>query len=776
MQYSIFGRTKPFSMFRSLSGSTLLLWLLSPLSLFPDVALAQKTQSPNPITLEDIWQKNTFSTKGIPGFNFQNDGVHFTRLEGTAITQYDLRSGERSGTIFDAATLTSEAQHWKGSFDGYAFSADESKILLSTNTTPIYRRSKEADFFIFDQKTKKLTQLFEENVVYLENARRRTKQRHATFSPDGSKVGFVMKNDLYFKDLATGKTTRITTDGKQNEVINGASDWVYEEEFELTSAFQWSPDGQHLAYLRFDERAVPEMTMEMYRGGPYPETVTFKYPKVGEKNAVVTAHIYHLPSAKTLDINIPGRESKENRLDDYLPRLTWTPGGKLCLTWMNRHQSTQRLLLADPNTGSCSVLHEENSKYYLDLNDVVFLADGSGFVMQSEKSGYNHLYKYDLQGKEVAALTKGNFEVTAFYGLDEKNSKVYFQAASKTPMARELFETNLKGKKTKKIKKPEGTNGAQWSSTFDYFVHHYSTANTPPQYAVCDRKGKVLRTLEQNIELSGKQTEYGVLPVTFFDFKTKDLVELNGWMIKPAAPEYQNQRLPVLMFVYGGPGSQQVTDAWKGENYWWFQMLAQQGYVIVCVDNRGTGARGEAFKKLTYKQLGHYEVEDQIEAAKYLGTLPFVDAGRIGIFGWSYGGYMSTNCILKGRDVFEAAIAVAPVTNWKWYDSVYTERYMQTHEENESGYEENSPTNFAEELEGSYLLVHGLADDNVHFQHTAEMANELIAKNKQFDTMIYPNRNHGIGDGNAKIHLYTLMTKFLNEKLKTKTTEKVARP
>ncbi len=740
--------------------------------ILPATVFSQVVETTKPITLEDIWQKGTFNTKGIPGFKFQNDGVHFTRLENAAITQYDLRTGEPSGIIFDAKTLVSNAKGWTGTFDGYSFSSDESKILLTTQSTPIYRWSSEAEFFVFDQKTKQLTRLWDEPGTALISG----KQRYATFSPDGSKVGFVVANDLYFKDLTTGKISRVSTDGKQNEIINGASDWVYEEEFELVRAFQWSPDGQQLAYLRFDEGEVPEMTMDMFRGGPYPEPVTFKYPKVGEKNALVTAHIYALSTGKTFAVNIPDREYKVGRLDDYLPRIVWTPSGKLCLTWMNRHQNTQRLLLADPSTGNCTVLHEEKSQYYLDLHDVVFLADGSGFVMQSEKSGFNHLYRYDMEGKQIAALTKGKFDVTSFYGMDEKNGKVYFQAASKTPMARELFEGNLKGKKAKKIKKPVGSNGAQWSSTYDFFVHNFSTANTPPQYAVCDRKGKILRALEQNTEVRSKQTEYGTLPVEFFDFKTSEKVSLNGWMIKPNAPEYKDQALPVLMFVYGGPGSQQVTDAWKGANYWWFQMLAQQGYVVACVDNRGTGARGEEFKKMTYKQLGHYEVIDQVEAAKYLGKLDFVDADRIGIFGWSYGGYMSTNCILKGNDVFKAAIAVAPVTNWKWYDSVYTERYMQTHEENEAGYEENSPTNFADQLNGNYLLVHGLADDNVHFQHTAEMADELIAKNKQFDTMFYPNRNHGIGGGNARIHLYTLMTKFLNEKLKAKQEEKLVRP
>ncbi len=714
-----------------------------------------------PITLEDIWQKGTFNAKGVPGFNFQPDGVHYTRLSGRVIEQYDLLSGNKSGSLFDATTAVTRADpSWKGTYDGYTFSPDNTKLLLTDSTEQIYRWSSRSNYFVFDQKAK--------TIVRLQNG---PKQMYATFSPDASKVAFVMENDLYYRDLASGKTTRVTNDGRRNAIINGAADWVYEEEFKLTRAFEWSPDGQRLAFLRFDESEVPEFTMELYKNEAYPVLDTFKYPKVGEKNAVVTAWLYDLAGSKTQRVDTQVANAKQDANDPsdyYFPRLTWTPAGQLCLTLMNRHQNREQLLLSDPMTGKSTILLEEKNKYYLDLQEITFLSDGSGFIAQSEKSGFNHLYYYDMEGRQKTALTSGDWDVTNLYGVDEKNGLVYFQAARNNPMQREVYSVKLTGKKQKQISKGSGYQAAQFSSTFDYYIGTFSTQNAPPQYAVYDRSGKVVRPLEMNTDLQAKQKEYGTIPMEFFQFTTSEKVILNGWMLKPTAPQYANQQLPVLMFVYGGPGSQQVLDQWKGANYWWFQMLAQQGYVVACVDNRGTGARGEEFKKMTYKQLGHYEVIDQIEAAKYLGTQPFVDKDRIGIFGWSYGGYMSTNCILKGKDVFKSAIAVAPVTNWKWYDSIYTERYMQTHEENPEGYEQNSPTNYADLLKGNYLLVHGLADDNVHFQHTAELANRLVAENKQFNTMIYPNRSHGITGDNARLHLYTLMTNFLQEKLAKK--------
>jgi dipeptidyl-peptidase 4 len=574
-------------------------------------------------------------------------------------------------------------------------------------------------------------------------------------------VAFNQANNLIIKDLASGNIKKVTTDGQWNSVINGMADWVYEEEFSIVKMFAWSPDGTKIGWIRFDESAVPEFTMQYFKGANYPKPYSFKYPKVGEKNALVSAHIFDLNSGQTLDL------ATGLNVEDYLPRLAWTPTApsKLCLTTLNRHQNDLRLLLADAETGAISTLFEEKNAWYVDLSDDFrFLKDGSGFVWSSEKSGTRQLYLHDMNGRQTRQLTKGKAEVTNFYGLDEKNGVLFYQTVGNSPMTRDLFSVKINGKGQKKLSKNEGWHDAQFSSTFDFFVKNFSTANSPAAWAVFDRKGNGIRVIEDNAILAEKQVEFGVQPVEFFSFKTSENVGLNGWMIKPPA-EKMGGKHPVLMFVYGGPGNQQVTDQWKGANYWWFQLLAQKGFVVACVDNRGTGGRGEKFKKMTYLQLGHFETLDQIEAAKYLQKLPFVDPARIGIFGWSYGGFMASSCLFKGAGTFKTAISVAPVTNWKWYDSIYTERYMRTHAENEAGYEENSPINFAEKMEGNFLLVHGEADDNVHFQHTAELTNRLISSGKHFDTMLYPNRNHGIGGGGARLHLYTKMTDFLMEKL-----------
>ncbi len=704
------------------------------------------------ISLEGIWKQGLFSAQRVPGFNFMNDGRHYSRLENNRIVQYDLTTGTQTGALFDGNGLSNN-NDFNGQISSYSFSEDESKLLIQSERESIYRRSFKAQYFVYDRASQSLEPLFPDGKV-----------QYATFNPQGNKVAFVYLNDLYFKDLKTNTLTRVTTDGEQNAIINGAADWVYEEEFSMSKAFEWSPDGERLAWLRFDEREVPEFTMTNYKQGLYPEYVTFKYPKVGENNARVTAHIFQLNQGQRMEV------AKSKLEDYYLPRLQWTTeADELVVTELNRHQNQMTLFLVNANDGSSRKLFEERSNYYIELEStydyLTFLENGRQFIIASDRDGYNHLYLFNKDGSLDQQLTKGKWEVTNFYGLDERNGKLYFQAAKNSPLEREVYKVDLSGKKLQAVAEEAGDNTAQFSSNFLYYTLTHSDANTPPVYTVYDRRGREIRTIEDNAPLVKELKKYAVQPVEFFDFKTERGDRLNGWIIKPTNFD-ERRRYPVLMYVYGGPGSQTVNNRWSVSNFAWFQMLAQQGYVVASVDNRGTGARGRDFQKQTYLELGKMETEDQISAAKYLGELPFTDPGRIGIFGWSYGGYMSSLGIFKGNEVFKAAIAVAPVTNWKWYDSIYTERYMRTLVENEDGYEQNSPVNFADRLKGAYLLVHGMGDDNVHFQHTAEMVNALVDANKPFDTYFYPNRNHGIYGGNTRLHLYQKMTDFLEKRLK----------
>jgi len=457
------------------------------------------------------------------------------------------------------------------------------------------------------------------------------------------------------------------------------------------------------------------------------------------------------------------RDIKLNSKPDmYIPRMKWTQDdNQLCVFQMNRHQNELDLFLVNAKNGKSKKLLSEKNKYYVDIHDnLTFLDNGKEFVWTSEQDGYNHIYLYDMKGKMKKQLTKGEYDVTNFYGVDEDDERVYYQAAEKSPMQREVYSINFKGKKKQKLSGESGSNRAQFSKTFDYLVNTHTAAGAPSSYTVHNAEGELVRTIEDNNGLREKLNAYDISKPEFFDFKTSEGVKLNGWMIKPTDFD-RSKEYPVLMYVYGGPNSQTVQDSWGGGNYFWYQSLAQQGYIIVSVDNRGTGARGEEFRKMTYQQLGKYETIDQIEAAKWLGKQPYVDADRIGIWGWSYGGYMSSLCLFKGADVFSTAIAVAPVTNWKWYDTIYTERFMRTPQENNDGYEDNSPINHVDKMKGKYLLVHGMGDDNVHAQNSFEMVNALIKANKHFDTYFYPNRNHGIYGGNTRLHLYDKMTDFI---------------
>jgi len=586
------------------------------------------------------------------------------------------------------------------------------------------------------------------------------KQQYAEFSPDGKKVGFVKDNNLFIKDLVSGKITEVTHDGLQNSVINGATDWVYEEEFALSQAFFWSPDGSRLAFLRFDESAVREFMMSTY-GSLYPGEYRFKYPKAGEDNSLVNVHVYELTGGKTVKM-LTGDDKNQ-----YIPRVKWTAdGASLSIVRMNRLQNKLELLLANPADGSVKTLLEEKSETYIDVNDnLTFLNDNKHFIWSSELGGFNHLYLYDMAGKRKNAITSGEMDITDFYGYDEMKGNVYFSAAYPKPSDRTVFACKLNGKGQKVLF--ETTGGHQqpeFSNNFSYAIVRQSKANEPSSYTLYSGEGKMLRVIESNSRLKSKLNEYSFSQKEFFTFTTSSGVSLNGWMIKPSSFD-ASKKYPVFMTVYGGPGHNTVENAWEGSNYLWHQMLAQKGYIVVSVDNRGTGNRGEKFKKVTYKQLGKLETEDQIEVARYLAGQSYVDPSRIGIQGWSYGGYMSSLCITKGADFFKMAIAVAPVTNWRYYDSIYTERFMQTPQDNASGYDDNSPINHVSRLKGKYLLIHGTGDDNVHFQNSVEMVNSLVKANKQFDVFFYPDKNHGIYGGNARLHLYTLMTDYILKNL-----------
>ncbi|MBB4079114.1 dipeptidyl-peptidase-4 [Lewinella aquimaris] len=716
--------------------------LLLPLLFILSVGLSAQQKA---ITLEDIWADYTFNPDGVSGFNFLQDGRSYVRLEDNRVVTYDIATGNRERVILNADVLPTDSG-FSGRMDDYTFSDDETKILLSSQTEQLFRRSSQSYFFVYDTETEQLTPVYSEG-----------KHRLATLDPAGERVAFVVDNNVFIKNLADGKLTQVTEDGEANAIINGATDWVYEEEFGFSKALYWSPDGERLAYLKFDERRVPEFTYTNFKNGMYPEYVTFKYPKVGEANSTVSLHSYSVSSAQTTDLLTVNQENSGDW--HYLPRVRWTENpDELTAQRMNRHQNKLELLLFDLHTGERRTLLTEENKYYVDVHDNLTFVD-DGFIWSSEQDGFNQLYLYDMQGEKPQQLTSARYDVTEFYGVYD--GRLYFQAAGRDPMQREVYTKSLRGRDLPRpVAAEPGYNSAQFSNTYDYFVLSNSTINRPETVTVMDATGSPVRKIISNTELAERAAAYGYRPAEFFTFATEEGTELNGYMIKPASAT-TNKKHSLLMHVYGGPGSQQVVDNWRGQNMAWFQYLVQQGFVVAVVDNRGTGARGEEMKKRTYLTLGKEETEDQISAARYLGSLDYIDEKKIGIFGWSYGGFMALHGILQGNDVFAAAIAVAPVTNWKWYDTIYTERYMRTYAENQRGYDENSPINYADRLKGDLLLVHGMGDDNVHFQHTAEMANALIMNNKQFDTYFYPNRNHGIYGGPTRLHLYTKMTNFL---------------
>ncbi|MBC5835679.1 S9 family peptidase [Flavobacterium sp. F372] len=700
------------------------------------------------LTLEEIWG-GAFRTKGMDELNAMKNTNQYTVLNfdrNTKTTQIDLFD---YATLNKVSTLIDTKNHKElESIDSYTFDKAEKKILIATNSNQIFRHSFTATYFVYDIASKKLSKFTEKAI------------QEPTFSPDGNKVAYAFDNNLYVFDFVSNKETQITTDGKKNAIINGITDWVYEEEFAFVRAFDWNANSTKIGFIRFDETNVPEFSMDLYNPGLYPTQSVFKYPKAGEKNADVSLHIYDVNASKTQKIDL------SNYNDFYIARLKWTNDANvLSAQVLNRHQDNLDLLFVDGNSGAKKVVLNEKDKAYIDVTDnLTFLKDNS-FIWTSEKDGFNHIYHYDKSGKLKNQVTKGKWEVTSYYGFDEKNKTIYYQSVENGSINRDIYSISIDGKSKKRLSLKTGTNNATFSPNFQYFINTHSSATSAPYYSLNDSKtSKELKKIQSNEAVEEKLAKYNVAPKEFSTITTEKGHVLNTWMIKPKDFD-ATKKYPVFMFQYSGPGSQQVDNAWNATDDYWFMMLAQKGYIVACVDGRGTGFKGAEFKKCTQKELGKYEVEDQIDAAKVFGKYTYVDKSRIGIFGWSFGGFMASNCIFQGADTFKTAIAVAPVTSWRYYDSVYTERYMQTPQENASGYDNNSPITHVNKLKGNFLLIHGTADDNVHVQNTMKMVEALVQANKQFDWAIYPDKNHGIYGGKTRLQLYTKMTNFILEKL-----------
>ena len=702
--------------------------------------------SQSAITLEDIWTSRKYSSEDVYGIRSLNDGEHYTLLEDGEVEKYNYETGDPIETVVAIKDLVFNGDTLK--VLKYAFNKSETKLLLATESKKLYRHSTSYKYFAFDRTDRKLKKLAGGAHVF-----------HATFSPVSNQVAYVKENNVFVEHLDSKKTLQLSSNGKKNEIINGMSDWVYEEEFAFTKAFEWSSDGRFVAFYEFNEKDVKEFSMTTYQGQLYPEEYRFKYPKAGEYNSKVKVFIYHIERESRVQVELGERD------DIYIPRIKWTNGATtLSVKRMNRLQNRLELLFADAVTGKTRIVLKETAETYIDItDDLTFLDDGE-FIWSSEKDGYNHLYMYDAAGNEKVQLTAGEWDVTSFYGVDGKGKSFYYQSSEEGPTQRHVYSASLNGTFKRNLTSKKGQNSPRFSKTKDYFINKHSDANTPPFVSLINSKGKEIRVLKDNMKLGKTLHDVKVPKKEFFSFTPAHGTSLNGWMIKPNNFD-PNNKYPVLVSIYGGPGSNTVNDSWGSKTLMWELMLAQQGYIVVSVDNRGTGNRGREFKHSTYRQLGKLEIEDYIETAKYLGGLGYINPARIGMYGWSYGGYMSSLAITKGAEYYSMAIAVAPVTNWRFYDSVYTERYMRTPQENANGYDDNSPINHVDKMKGAYLLVHGTGDDNVHFQNSVEMTEALIEANKQFDFYMYPDRSHGISGKNARLHLFTKMTDFIKKNL-----------
>lgn len=700
----------------------------------------------NPVELEDIiagkyrQQTNVGEMRSLP------DGEHYTAMNParTMIIKYAYRTGTPVDTLFNAATAR---ECTFDTFSNYDISNTGHHILLYCDVEPIYRRSSKAMVYDYDVRRNYVKPLSDSPV----------KQMIPTFSPDGRMCAYVRDNNIWIRKFDYDTEVQVTKDGELNKILNGVTDWVYEEEFSVTNLMAWSPDNEILAFVRSDESEVPQFSMQKYGNGTYPTYYNYKYPNAGEKNSTVSVMAYNVSSKDTKKLDVP------LDADGYIPRIVFTTDpSQLAVMTLNRRQNRFQMYYVNPKSGVAKLILKDENECYVDsewLSSIHFYK--SGFTYVSEQDGYAHIYFYSPTGVMQRQVTKGNWDVTRLIGYDEKSGTTYYESAEESPLRRSVYQIDAKGKKTK-LSQKEGTNSAVFSANYAYYVNRFSNVNTPMQITVCEtKKNQVLRTLQDNAALTKTLAQLAYSPKEFFTITTASGYELNAWMVKPKDFD-ESKKYPVMMTQYGGPNSQQVLDVFGFD---WEQYLAAKGIIVVCVDGRGTGARGEAFRKCTYLKMGLYESQDQVEAAQALGKLPYVDKDRMAIWGWSFGGYNTLMALTVGKGTFKVGIAVAPPTDWRYYDTVYTERFMRTPQENEQGYNETSPMRRVNELQGKLLLIHGSADDNVHFLQSIQYAEALVQANKQFDMHIYKDRDHGIYGGNTRLHLYTKMSNYLFDNL-----------
>ena len=713
----------------------------------------------NKITLKDVTGK-TFTPKYITGVDPIKGTDRYASIsnDGRQIIEYAFKTGNQTRVLFDIANTHGESIK---QLDGYTLSPDGKRMLIQTNTHKIYRRSFTADYYIYTIQSRKLEKLSTGGP-----------QQIPTWSPDGNQIAFVRDNNIFLvKLLYDNAESQITKDGKFNEIINGVPDWVYEEEFSTNRSLCFTADSRMLCWIKYDERKVKEYSLQLFMGSHptmkanevYPGTYTYKYPKAGEDNSIVSVWSYEIQTHKTNRLQVPLEG------DGYIPRIKSTnDANRIIVFTMNRHQDVLNLYAVNPRTTLSQLLIKEQGDKYVKEEAMEGIAIGqNSILLPSDRDGYMHLYLYNMNGSLIRKIGDGNYDITSIYGYDETTGDVYYQAAGINPHDRQVFVSHKTGK-TERLTDTNGWNKAIFSGDYKYFLNTWSNYNTPYVFTIRDNKGKVLSTPVDNKELKEKVKTYGFNGRETFSFTTSEGVKLDGWMVKPKDFD-TNKKYPVILFQYSGPGSQQVIDAWNagsmGNGGAFDYYLAQQGFIVVCVDGRGTGGRGAAFEKCTYLKIGELESRDQVETALWLGKQSYIDKERIGIWGWSFGGFNTLMSMSEGRPVFKAGVAVAPPTNWRYYDTIYTERYMRTPKENGSGYATN-PIQRANALHGALLICHGMADDNVQPQNTMEYTEALIQADKDFKENIYTNRNHGIYGGNTRTHLLRQISNWFIEHLK----------